>query len=379
MQKPVRHYEFDWLRIIAFGLLIFFHTGMLFVEWEWHIKNNEISSAIEWPMIFVGQWRMSLIFLISGAGIYFALGYRSDKTFVKDRLKRILIPLLVGIFLVVAPQVYLERLTQGYTQNYFEFYRSFLTFSPYPNGNFTWHHLWFLIYILVYSLLLIPVYVRIKRTSSNFGQIKNWMIFILPVVWFVIGESWLSPRFPATHAFYNDWYSHYLYISMLLFGFTIASSATLQGKVKALRTYALIVVTVVTILHFSLFWYGKLGREYWSGFPYYILVAGNRWLWILTILGYSFQYLKKNSPYLAQINQLVYPYYILHQTVIIVLGYYLMDSYWSISAKFWFISLCTFIICYLMIRFIIMRVNILRVSFGIAPFQKKDKNIQSGS
>lgn len=98
MEKRVRHYEFDWLRIIAFGLLIFFHTGMLFVEWEWHNKNGEISSAIEWPMVFVGQWRMSLIFLISGAGIYFALGYRSGKTFVKDRLKRILIPLLVGNF-----------------------------------------------------------------------------------------------------------------------------------------------------------------------------------------------------------------------------------------------------------------------------------------
>src|SRR5690554_2031314 len=121
MKTKLRRYEFDWLRVLAFSLLVFFHTGMLFVSWEWHIKNNEISEIIEWPMIFISQWRMPLIFLISGVGVYYALGYRSPKVFMRDRIKRIFIPLFTGIFLMVAPQVYFERLTQGFDGNYFSF------------------------------------------------------------------------------------------------------------------------------------------------------------------------------------------------------------------------------------------------------------------
>ncbi|MFC4874431.1 acyltransferase family protein [Negadavirga shengliensis] len=158
MNTPLkmRRYELDWLRVIAFALLVFFHTGMLFVSWDWHIKNNVISEAIRWPMLFLSQWRMSLIFLISGAGVYFAMGYRSPKVFALDRLKRILVPLLAGMILVIPPQVYLERLDQGAEWGYLRFYLTIFRFEPYPEGNFSWHHLWFLVYILSYSWFCCP-------------------------------------------------------------------------------------------------------------------------------------------------------------------------------------------------------------------------------
>src|SRR5215217_818565 len=89
-----RRYDLDWLRVIAFGLLIFFHVGMFFNHWDWHIKNNELTHAVEWPMRFTSQWRMALLFMISGAGVYFALGSRSGGGFLKERLVRIFIPLV---------------------------------------------------------------------------------------------------------------------------------------------------------------------------------------------------------------------------------------------------------------------------------------------
>src|SRR5690606_2042228 len=203
--NTLRRSEFDWLRVLAFGMLIFFHTGMLFVSWDWHIKNNELSAGIVWPMIFIGEWRMSLIFLISGVGVFYSLGYRSIKSFTKDRLKRILIPLIAGIFLLVAPQVYFERLTQGSDMDYLEFYLSFLRFEPYPSGNFSWHHLWFLLYLLVYCLILTPILFAMKNSRLDIGNLNRWLILLLPIFWLGTGEWVLAPQFPKTHSLYDDW------------------------------------------------------------------------------------------------------------------------------------------------------------------------------
>ena len=365
--NKIRRSEFDWLRVLAFGILVFFHTGMLFVHWDWHIKNNELSTGIEWPMIFVGEWRMSLIFLISGVGVFYSLGYRSMKIFFKDRLTRIIIPLIAGIFLLVAPQVYFERLTEGYDRNYLEFYRSFLSFEPYPSGDFSWHHLWFLLYIFVYSLLFAPIFFWIKKSKLYIGRFKKWAVILIPVLWFGTGEFLLASLFPKTHALYNDWYAHFMYISIFLAGFFIAYSEDLQRQIKDCLKVTLVSASITVILLYSLFWIGNSGWDYIPTVIYHYLVAANRWLWIMVILGFSLQYLNVPSRNLTVVNQYVYPFYILHQTVIIVLGYYLRDVHWSILTKFTLITFSTFGICFIVIHFLIMRVNFLRVLFGMKP------------
>lgn len=366
----LRRSEFDWLRVIAFGILIFYHTGMLFVTWDWHIKNNELSGAIEWPMLFVSQWRMPLIFLVSGAGVYHALGYRPLRVFVKDRLKRILLPLMAGILLLVAPQVYVERLTQGYDKNYFEFYLSFLSFTPYPAGDFSWHHLWFLLYILLYCLLFAPILVGLKKKQHDLDNIKSSMIFILPVLWLGAGESLLSPVFPKTGALYNDWFSHFIYISMFFAGFFIASSESLQNRLKASRKSALVAAVICSVILYAFFWIGKSGWEYIHPVLYHYLSASHRWCWMLAIVGFALTYFNSPSPRLTNMNQYIYPFYILHQTVIIILGYYLREMPWSIFMKFCIISLSTIMICYLFIRYVIMKVSFLRVAFGMKRIRK---------
>ena len=342
---------------------------MLFVSWDWHIKNNELSAGIVWPMIFIGEWRMSLIFLISGVGVFYSLGYRSIKSFTKDRLKRILIPLIAGIFLLVAPQVYFERLTQGSDMDYLEFYLSFLRFEPYPSGNFSWHHLWFLLYLLVYCLILTPILFAMKNSRLDIGNLNRWLILLLPIFWLGTGEWVLAPQFPKTHSLYDDWLSHFMYVSIFLIGFLIAASQKAQGKIKSLRIRALIMAIAITVVLYTFFWVGTLGSEYNNKKVYYYLVAANRWLWILTILGFSLQYLNKPSGHLPTVNQYVYPFYILHQTVIIILGYYFQDVDVSIFLKFTVISLSTFVICYFVVRFLIMKFDILRILFGMKPLK----------
>jgi fucose 4-O-acetylase-like acetyltransferase len=136
-----------------------FHVGMFFNSFGWHIKNNELITGLDAPMAFLHLWRMPLLFLISGAGTYFALGKRKLGGFVSERSYRLLIPLVFGMFVIVPPQVFIEKIAQ---------YGNYINFLPhlaegsYPTGNFSWHHLWFLLYLFVCWMMAIPVILLLR-------------------------------------------------------------------------------------------------------------------------------------------------------------------------------------------------------------------------
>ncbi len=370
-QIRTRRYELDWLRVLAFSLLIFYHTGMFFVSWEWHVKNNQLSEAMELPMLFLSQWRMSLIFLVSGAGVYLAMGYRSSGTFLRDRLKRILVPLVFGMLFIVPPQVYFERLTQGYTGSYFSFYPSVFDFEPYPEGNFSWHHLWYLAYILVYSVILLPLLQLTRRKKLNFKKAKSWMLLLFPAIWLSIGEILLRERFDSTNALIDDWANHYLYVSIFILGFILVSSEQLQEKIRRIRWYSLSIGLMLLTLLYSGYWLQDkdiLGLD--LNF-YWMIKSANRWMWIMAILGFAFRHLNFRSRYLKTANEMIYPFYILHQTVIVAIAYFLIDAPISIGAKFILIAGSTFILCFVLIKYVIMQVNWLCVPFGLKPAASK--------
>ena len=139
-----RRYDLDWLRVMAFALLMLFHTGMMFSSWDWHIKNLETSESFDLVMQFVHQWRMPLLFFISGSAIWFAMDRYSTWRYLLERQKRLLLPLFFGIVVVIPPQIYFERLYhhQQY-DSFWDFYRTVFTTGSYPQGNLSWHHLWY--------------------------------------------------------------------------------------------------------------------------------------------------------------------------------------------------------------------------------------------
>lgn len=138
-QTPERQFYIDWLRILLILSVFLFHIGMIFNKWGWHVKNDQqYGGVLQSIMAFLHSWRMPLLFLISGAGTYFALGKRTSAQYLGERFNRLFIPLLVGVFTLVPVQVYIEKASS---------YSSLLDFYPhmfegiYPKGNFSWHHL----------------------------------------------------------------------------------------------------------------------------------------------------------------------------------------------------------------------------------------------
>src|SRR5262245_34699814 len=154
-----RRYDLDWVRICAFALLILYHVGMYYVTWDWHVKSPRASSALEPLMLLVNPWRLPLLFLVSGAATAFMLA-RGTKGLAGMRSKRLLIPLVFGMLVVVPPQSYFEVVEQvHYDGSYWQFWARYLAFD----GSFcdhdgclklpTWNHLWFVVYLWVYTMV----------------------------------------------------------------------------------------------------------------------------------------------------------------------------------------------------------------------------------
>ncbi|MBF0451253.1 MAG: acyltransferase [Candidatus Magnetomorum sp.] len=162
-----RRYDLDWIRVFGIFVLFFFHTTMIFVLWPFHIKNNELNAYLSFINVFLGIWNMPILFFVAGSSAWFSMTYRTIRSFIHERIFRLLVPLVLGTVILIPPQVYFERLQQGeWDKSFFLFYPAFFQ-GIYPEGNFSWHHLWFLAYLFVISLMTLPITRIIDSRKSS--------------------------------------------------------------------------------------------------------------------------------------------------------------------------------------------------------------------
>ena len=372
MGDTVRRYDLDWLRVLVFALLIFYHVGMFFVPWGWHIKNNVIYDWLRWPMIFLNQWRLPILFVISGMGTYYALSKRSLKQFAWERYLRLGIPLFAGMLLVVPPQIYLERLVDGnFTGSYWQFYATELfRGGPYPEGNISWHHLWFLPYLLLFSWVLGPLFIRLKRKPSKLvewtkKQIQKPLGFYVFIIPLFLVEGFVEPFFPSTKALVGDWFTISFYILLFFYGFLlIATKEVFWESLKNIKKKALwigIIAFTLMICRWLFIEEDELPHHLAEAF----LKVVNLWSWILVLFGYAAQWLNKPSKKLAYANRAVYPFYILHQTITLLIGYYVMNLSWGLFLKATIMIVGTFGISWLIYDLFILRITWLHPLFGL--------------
>ncbi len=370
--EKIRRYDLDWLRVIVFGLLIFYHVGMFFVPWGWHIKNNIIYSDLRWPMVFVNQWRLPILFVISGMGTAYALSFRSGWQFIKERYLRLGIPLFFGMLLIVPPQVYIERIVDGdFTGSYLDFLMGPAYDGIYPAGNFSWHHLWFLPYLFFFSLLLVPVFLQSRKAPN--GKFLQWIrngIARNPfkLYWFVVPlyfcEAMLEPFFPVTHALVGDWFTFVSSMFLFFYGFVLISVQDAFWKAVATVKQVSLVIGIVAFSLLAMRWLFVEDSTV-IHFTEALVKVVNFWAWILAIFGYAAKYLNRSSNLLSYCNRAVYPFYILHQTITIIIAYFLIDLEWGFWSKFIILTIGTFGGSWLIYEFLIRRVFFLRPVFGL--------------
>ncbi|WP_027003535.1 acyltransferase family protein [Hugenholtzia roseola] len=369
----VRQHQFDWLRVLAFLLLIPYHTGMIFVVWKFHIKNDETSHFLEFFMLLLNRWRLPLLFLVSGVGTYFALRSRSGFAFFKERFFRLFVPLVFGMFVVVPPQIYYERLQNGENIDYLTFYKTVFELVAYPAGSFSWHHLWFVAYLFIFSWLCIPLFLYFKSEKGK-SIFKSLAIFLEKgknVYWVLLPalllHLLLDPYFPTTHDLLHDWANFSTSLYVFLLGYFLASQTAILEKLARLRFLSLFIALFFYFL-FLFLRETNLLEAFLSPkvefAAYVVLNNGLGGFAIMAILGLAQYYLKQDHAFLRYANAAVYPFYILHQTLMIAIGYYVIDFQINWFLKFVIINILTFLFSWLGYE-ILKRTALTRFLFGI--------------
>ena len=169
--KPARLYYIDWLRVLAMSSIFFFHNARFFDFWDWHVKNDVSGLGPSLFIEFFNLWMMPLFFILSGAAVFYALKVRTAGGFLQERSLRILIPLiLVGWFVIAPPQIYLDRLTHGaFSGTFLQFYPHYFDGIEGLGGNFalTGMHLWYLLDLFLFSLIMLPFFLPSKKNRQK--------------------------------------------------------------------------------------------------------------------------------------------------------------------------------------------------------------------
>jgi glucan biosynthesis protein C len=376
-----RRYDLDWVRIGAFALLIFYHVGMYYVTWDWHVKSPHSSHAIEPLMMLTSPWRLSLLFLVSGVATGYLLERQGVRGFLGQRSSRLLIPLLFGMAVIVPPQSYLEVVEKlAYPGSYLEFWKLYITgYHGFCRGSQclilpTWNHLWFVAYLWVYTLLL---YIGIRAIPGSIPRLREFAerrlsglgVLLWPLLYLAIVRAALVGLFPANHALLGDWYNHASYGLMFLLGFALAGTRAPWAAIERFRWPAL----AFAVLGWALLcaYFGTYSDD--VTLPpeslkliQRVVYGAEQWLAMVAALGFARRHFSHDNAARRYLTTAIFPVYILHQTVIVVVAHALKPAGLDPIVEGVLLVFVTGSVCLLGYE-AIRRVRALRPVFGLAP------------
>lgn len=371
--------DLDWLRVFAVLLLVYYHTAAIFVHWDSIINNGRRSLGADIFVLFVDQWYMPLFFLIAGAATRFSLERRTGPAYAVERIRRLFVPLVFGMLVVVPPQVYFERLQDGlFRGSLADFYRHLFD-GVYPKGNLSWHHLWFVAYLLVLSLCSLPVLLWLKGTGRPVqeklcGLLRRRGLWLfLPGLPLAAAETLLRPRFPGPANFVDDWASVCFFWLFFIYGNILYSDPGLLETLVSRWGRILAVAAGSSSAGAFLFLAGRIpgygnplpqvGSPDWA---LLMLLRGvNAWAWVLFWVALARRRLAFRNRLLAYASEAAYPFYILHETWIVVIGYQVARLDWGIAAKYIAISTAGLAATLASYELVVRRVALIRPLFGM--------------
>ena len=369
---PSRRYDLDWLRVLAFGLLILFHSGMFYVEhWGFHAKSQYRSETLESVMLLIQPWRMIILWFIAGIAVKFIMAKVTVARFVYQRSIRILIPLLFGILVVVPPQLYVEMtqnndLSMSYWQFMLEFYSpDTQIFSQYTAGiwpHIDVNHLWFLRSLWKYSLIILVLMPLLNAVWIT--RLTNWLMqqHIALIVLILT-----APLFTFQLTLADDETRYAIGFTCMIYGYLIGWHPLLWQRVAALRKtllIALLVCAIIVISFYNLVWLQPESKPEWLSVSGLLIYNMMRIVGVFCAFGFAHHYLNKPSSVLRYFNDAVYPFYIIHQTLIIVIGYQLTALSLGPVLEPVLLVVLTIVGCFGLFE-LIRRVDLLRFVFGL--------------
>lgn len=361
--QPERYHYIDWLRVLGMMVVLIFHSARFFDFIGWDLKNKEVSSGFTIFVLFINYWIMPLFFMLAGAGTMFALRTRTKTKFIIERFWRLIVPYFFGLLLLVPPQRYLSALQKG------QYHGEMLSFLPwyierersivnYTIANYgfdpIWFseigtHLWFLAVLFIFSIIALPISSYFK--SRQGARFIKWLavigekaggiyFFILPIAFVRVV---LQPHFPK----YSSWCDFSFWFLIFIFGYIFFSD---QQFIKSAERYKYVslsmgiffFVVLLILIGYNLDYVAQCWDhpDYsWGSIIFYSMWAAATWTWLMFFLGAGKAFLTIKNTWLACLNQATMPVYMLQQTVIMIIGYQVVQ--WSQGMLLKYIIICS--------------------------------------
>ena len=387
-----RLYYLDWFRVSAILLVFLVHCSKIFDYDTTVVFNTVRSTFLSVFRDFSLLWVMPLFFVLSGAAVFLSKGSNKTWEFIKSRFLRLLVPLIfIGTFIINPLYVYIERLSSGEAASgFFQWYPQFFdgmygfggNFAPLGQGT----HLWYLEFLFIYSLILLPLFARSKKLGiSYFSKLsihfeKPWALFFLFLPISAVAAAFEITGLGGLRVM-GGW-DPISYLLFLSYGYLIFSNAKIGETIKKYSPIYLAVAIILTALlldsrfgfilnipgltRYDLLNDGALSplnQSLWVAVQALSGLLG--WCWIIGLLGLGHRFLNFNNKFLAYGNEGVLPFYIMHHTVIYIIGYYVIQWSGNIGSKFLIISITSFTIIMAIYEILIRRFNLLRFLFGM--------------
>lgn len=338
--------DVQWLRVLGMLLVFAIHAAEPFNPWDsWHIVNAERSKWLGELVFFPAPWIMPLFMILAGQSSWHALEKRSASQYVRERLLRIGLPLVAGILVLVPPQVYLERRLGGqFGGSLLEFYPHFFE-GIYPRGNLSWHHLWFLVFLLVFALVSVPLFEWLRGPAGRGLMARLGAACDSPagLAWLVLPAAGLRMLiellFPRVPPLAYDWSNRVLLLPAFVSGFVFAGDPRIQRAVDRHWRMALALALAVSAGLCAWAWPGHV----LSRLPYPRSIAGvllwggyacGAASWLVALLGGARRYLTRTSGFLERASEMAYPFYVLHHGVIVAVAFAVVQWNAALLTKF---------------------------------------------
>ncbi len=376
-----RLYFLDWIRILAFFLLILYHVGMYYVTWGWHVKSPFASTAPEPFMMMSSPWRLGLLFFIGGVAASIMLRKLGAAPFLKRRSLRLLVPLVFGMLVIVPPQAYFEVVEKlGYAGGY----GAFMGLYVQGYGGFcqdgclklpTWNHLWFVAYLWIYTMLLGGLVAalgpRFDRIAARVGSLlQGWKLIALPAAVLALARINLVEQFPTNHAVVGDWCNHAMSFLPFLLGALVARAPGFWSRPAQVRWHALaIAATCWTcwVMWDHVTWDNATPAAVAVMRPImYSVYALMAWCATVAACGFAVRHLDHDGPARRYLNEAIFPVYILHQTLIVVLAHAMKPLRIAPVPEALMLVVLTTTLSFGVFE-LVRRVGLLRPLFGLAP------------
>lgn len=370
MNQNVRLHFLDWLRVLAFALLILYHVGMLYVSWDYHVKSPRLVPGVEWLMVTVNPWRLALLFFISGVAAHFLGDKLGPAAFTRDRLRRLLPVLLFGMLVVVPPQSYIQLRQDGaIAPGYLDFW-----LHRYLRGDHslgidlpTWNHLWFIPYLIVYSIVLAVALATGRRLRRAPRPLPTLVLALAPAALMALANVLAEERWPETRALVGDWAGHLRWAGLFAFGALVARREDfwdlLRRRVGAIAGAAAAALGLFLGIRAAIH-AGAIGPAF-DGIAYGLGGGVYGWLAMLCLMAVAARWWNRTSAALRYLTVAILPVYALHQTLIIVSAWSLFPLQWPLAVEALTIVTVTALGSLGLYELAIRRVALLRALFGL--------------